>query len=282
MKLITWNCQWARGVDGRVDLDRVVDRARQLADFDVLCLQEVGAGFPELPGADGSDQFAALAARLRDYTAIEGVATDWPGASGRRRFGNMLFSRLPIGPVLRHLLPWPADPAVTSMQRVAIEATVLTEFGPLRVITTHIEYYSGLQRMAQVDRLRLLHAEAAAQAARPRAGSRADGPFDAVLRAAPAVVVGDFNFGPDSAEYTRMQEPFGDATPRLRDAWTIVHPGRAHAPTVGLYDKVQWPGPGATFDFVFVSEDLAPHVRALHVDDLTDASDHQPLLVELR
>ena len=40
MKLITWNIQWGRGVDGRVDLDRIVRTARAMADFDVLCVQE--------------------------------------------------------------------------------------------------------------------------------------------------------------------------------------------------------------------------------------------------
>ena len=61
MKLVTWNIQWGRGADGRVDLDRIVAHARRLADFDVLCVQEVADGYPELAGHDGSDQFAALA-----------------------------------------------------------------------------------------------------------------------------------------------------------------------------------------------------------------------------
>src|SRR5262245_47402173 len=125
VKLVSWNIQWGRGADGRVDLDRIVAHARRLADFDVLCLQEVSAGYPELDGSDGSDQFAALAARLPGYTAIDGVAVDVaaPGG-GRRRFGNMLFSRLPVLQVFRHLLPWPTDDRVLSMQRMAVEATI--------------------------------------------------------------------------------------------------------------------------------------------------------------
>ena len=35
-------------------------------------------------------------------------------------------------------------------------------------------------------------------------------------------------------------------------------------------------------DFVFVSEDLAPDVRALTVEAETQASDHQPVMLELR
>ena len=50
MKLVTWNIQWGRGADGRVDLDRIVAHPRRVADFDVLCLQEISAGYPELPG----------------------------------------------------------------------------------------------------------------------------------------------------------------------------------------------------------------------------------------
>lgn len=92
MQLITWNIQWGRGADGRVDLDRIVAHARRLADFDVLCLQEVSAGYSELPGCDGQDQFQELAELLPGYTAVAGVATDTPHpAGGRRTFGNMIF-----------------------------------------------------------------------------------------------------------------------------------------------------------------------------------------------
>ena len=39
MKLITWNIQFGVGVDGRLDLARIMAHARSMADFDVLCLQ---------------------------------------------------------------------------------------------------------------------------------------------------------------------------------------------------------------------------------------------------
>lgn len=282
MKLLTWNVQWGRGADGRVDLDRIVGHARRVADFDVLCLQEVSAGYPELPGCDGSDQFAALAARLPGFTAVKGIATDTPHPSGRRReFGNMILSRLPLGPVYRHLLPWPSDPAVPSMQRVAVEVTLQTPAGPVRVTTTHLEYYSGLQRAAQVERLRDLHREATAHANDARPGSAADGPFDRVPRGAPSVLTGDFNFKPEAAERARLMCPIDGRTPPYRDAWDQLHPGAPHPPTVGVHDQVQWPGPPFTCDFVFVTEDIASRVRAVHVDALTDASDHQPILLDL-
>jgi endonuclease/exonuclease/phosphatase family metal-dependent hydrolase len=282
MKLVTWNIQWGRGADGRVDLDRIVAHARRVADFDVLCVQEVSAGYPELPGCDGSDQFQALAERLAGFVAIGGVATDTPHPSGgRRRFGNMIFSRLPVLQVFRHLLPWPADPSVRSMQRVAVEATVQAPHGPVRVTTTHLEYYSASQRAAQVERLRELHREAVAHARSARPGDPSDGPFDSVPRGGAAILTGDCNFYPDSPDHARMLAPIDEATPAYRDAWQLVHAGRPHEPTCGLYDKEQWPGPPFTFDFVFVSADLAPRVRDIRVDATSDASDHQPVLIEL-
>lgn len=282
MKLITWNIQWGRGADGRVDLDRIVSHAQRLADFDVLCLQEVSAGHDRLPGCDGSDQFEQLAARLPGYEPIAGVATDVLGAGGaRRRFGNMIFSRLPVQQVFRHLLPWPADDGVKSMQRIAIEATLDTPQGLLRVTTTHLEYYSARQRAAQIDRLRELHREAVAQARVRRPGNASDGAFEPVPRAAAAVLVGDFNFKPDDPEHAQLLAPIDPTTPAYLDAWEVVHPGRPHEPTVGLYDKAQWPGAPFACDFICVSADLASRVRDVRVDRTTDASDHQPMLLEL-
>ena len=283
MKLVTWNIQWGRGADGRVDLDRIVAHARRFGgEFDVLCLQEVSAGYPELAGCDGSDQFAGLATRLPGYEAVAGVATDAPHpAGGRRRFGQMIFSRLPVAAVFRHLLPWPPDPAVMSMQRVALEVTLLTPSGPWRVTTTHLEYYSLLQRAAQVEALRALHREAAGHAAAPRPGTPDDGPFDRVTRGGPSILVGDFNFKPLTPEHVRLQSPIDSATPSYRDAWEVLHPGLPHPPTVGVHDQQQWPGPPFTWDFVFVSADLAPRVRDVQADAQSDASDHQPMLLEI-
>ena len=202
-------------------------------------------------------------------------------ARRRRLFGNMILSRLPVLQVFRHLLPWPADPGVKSMQRMALEATLATPFGALRVTTTHLEYYSARQRAAQVERLRDLHREAVAQSRATQPGDASDGPFEPLPRGAAAVLCGDCNFRPGSADHARLLAPFGDGTPAYLDAWALAHPGAPHAPTVGLHDKAQWPQPAFTFDFVCVSADLAPRVRALEVDASSAASDHQPVLLEL-
>ena len=115
MQVLTWNVQWCRGCDGRVDPARIARVARDVADFDVLCLQEVARNFPDLPGSSGEDQFAELARHLPGYLLVEGIATDRLGPDGRRsQFGNAIFTRLPVLQAFRHLLPWPADEKVGS------------------------------------------------------------------------------------------------------------------------------------------------------------------------
>ena len=136
MKLITWNIQWGRGMDGRVDLARIVAEARRIADFDVLCLQEVADGFSDLEGHDGGNQFAQIAALLPGYAPIEGIAVDLPGEGARRRFGNMILSRLPVGRVVRmHRSPEPDFPHRSSHRGTPAEASTVPGLLPQRTVS---------------------------------------------------------------------------------------------------------------------------------------------------
>jgi endonuclease/exonuclease/phosphatase family metal-dependent hydrolase len=36
MKLLRWDIQWGRGMDGRVDLGRILTAIRQIGGFDVM------------------------------------------------------------------------------------------------------------------------------------------------------------------------------------------------------------------------------------------------------
>jgi endonuclease/exonuclease/phosphatase family metal-dependent hydrolase len=277
--LITWNVQWCRGVDGRVDPGRIVRACRDLGDFDVLCFQEVARNFPALAGSGGLDVFALLAAELPEFTAVEGVATDMLAANGgRAQFGQLILTRLPVVQAFRHLLPWPGDASVPSMQRIALEIVIEDTRGPVRITTTHLEYFSVLQRAAQVERLRELQAEATSHSADE---TKYEGPFTALPRPPSAILTGDFNFSPEDPLHARLQAVIAPGVPAYRDAWRLVHADAPHPPTHGRYDKQQWPGDPVAVDFIFVTDDLAERVTNLSIDTATQASDHQPLLLEL-
>jgi len=279
MRLLSWNVQWCRGVDGTVDPARIARTARELCDPDVVCLQEVAANFPALAGSSGEDQRAALADAFPGFDATVGWAVDVPDeVGGRRRFGNLILSRFPVGRVLRHALPWPPEADSPSMPRVALEAEILAPWGPVRVTTTHLEYYSSRQRSAQVERLRALHAEACAGAATGLSPRDDGGPFQHRSRPCAAILTGDFNLSADDPLHGRMCAPFDATTPRLCDAWRMLHGATPH-PSFRLFDP-DYTGTPYCCDFVFVSEDLAPRLRTLRIDVHCQASDHQPVVVE--
>jgi len=88
VKLVTFNTQWCCGLDGVVSPQRIVDAARAMADFDVLCLQEIAANFPRLRGGAGGDQPAQLAALLPGFQVFFAPAVDEWKDGERRRFGR--------------------------------------------------------------------------------------------------------------------------------------------------------------------------------------------------
>lgn len=294
MKLITWNTQWCCGLDGLVNPERIVVEARAMADFDVLCLQEIASGFDGLPGAP-DDQAAQLQALLPGYQVFFGAAVDAFDAQGKRqRFGNLIATRLPVASVQHHPLPWPVDAEVPSMPRMCSVVTVKhPALGALRVMTTHLAYYSSVQRMAQTLALRDLHAQACALALQPPLADDSATPFRSQLHTEHAILCGDFNFEPQAPEYAAVQECFMPLSLtskaqtaidtiafRLHDAWPVVHGAAPREPTFRLFDRTNGPQP-ITCDHVFVSQSLVSRVQSLSVNLATQASDHQPVLLTL-
>ena len=277
LRIVTWNIQWGLGIDETQNLSRLIGDARAIADFDVLCLQEVSDNFANLKGNDGSDQFAELGHLLPGYTAIAGVGLDIPdGAGGRRRFGNMILSRLPVLQVLRYTLPWEAA-ATRNMPRLLLEAVVEAPSGPLRIMTTHLEYSSSELRRAQVEGIREAHRTAHERHLTPR--ENGPGTYVRFPTTSSAVLTGDFNMRPEDPVKRRISDPFGNGTPRLLDAWEAAQGSSPHPPSFCLFEQSN--GPPHCCDFMFVTEDLASRVSRVAYDQNTQASDHQPVLLEL-
>ena len=284
--ILSWNIQAGLGIDGRVDLARIARTIRALADADVICLQEVESRGSGGPGDEvesvREDQFETLQRLFPGHAAVTGAGVERAetDAGPMYRFGNMVLSRLPLLSVFRHLLPQPATSAARHMPRQATEVTVRSPGGPLRVVTTHLEYHSPVHRRAQVERLRELHAEVAGQARHP-APAEDTGPYARIARPPSAVFCGDFNMESDSEEYAALLAPFDGGAADLVDAWPALYPGRPHDPTCGVFDRRQWPAGAHCRDFFLVTEELRPRLRSLRVDLRTDASDHQPVVLVL-
>lgn len=266
--ILSWNIQNGRGCDGVTDLARIARVARAMGESEVLCFQEIARRDPLFGG--GADQVAELEGLLPGFQAIFGPTL----VRGERQYGNLILSRLPVLQVFNHLLPHPAEGGIKHMQRQAIEVVVETKAGPLRVMTTHLEYYSAAHRAAQIARLRAIQEEAAANAASP--AKAAPSPYDTVPRPASLVLCGDFNVQPGDIEYAQLFQP------PLVDAWRSARPGEPDPPTTGLHDRVQWPKGGHCRDYFAVTPDVARRIAFIDMDAATDASDHQPVRLELR
>ena len=136
MRVATYNIHGAVGTDRRCQPDRIADVLREI-DADLVALQEVDArrcGFDVLP-------YLAERAGYRHH---------YSGSTMKRRggdFGNALLSRLPI--IEARII----DLSVALFEpRLAIEAAVEAECGPVRVIATHFGL-SAAERREQVERL---------------------------------------------------------------------------------------------------------------------------------
>ncbi len=283
MKILTWNVQWFKGLDEKVDIARVLLKAREMGDFDVLCLQEVAVNYPSLTGSTPADQVECVRDLLPGFQVIFSPAVDELSECGqyRQQFGNLIASRLPVKLIEHVLLPHPnpvEQPNSPSMRRVCLVCTIQAPWGPVRVMTTHLEYYNKIARLAQVRACRDIHLQACALSAHPP--EIIDGsPYQRKPHTMDAVLCGDFNFELESVEHVTMLEPATEGA--LVNAWGVLHADAPYPATFRIFDRTYGPEPVGC-DFFFVSPALATRLQRLVVDQETQVSDHQPVLLELR
>lgn len=171
MRLVTVNVLHGRSPqDGRVDLERYGEAVRSL-DADVLALQEVDRNQVRSGGAD----LTALAAQALGAAghvfapALAGLPGAWSRATGHEPAGTPLYGvglvsrfpvlasrvvRLPALPgVVPVLLPGRRAPVlVRDEPRVAAVARLDVPGGPLTVVSTHLSFVPGWNRI-QLRRL---------------------------------------------------------------------------------------------------------------------------------
>lgn len=273
MRVVTYNIQWGKGRDGRIDLDRI---AAAVTGADIIALQEVERNWR---AQDFPDQAARLAELLPGYDWVYGAAVSLAGASPhrRRQLGNMILSHWPISSA--RTLPLPARPVFGHMndEQAMTEAVIEADGLALRVYNTHLNYLEQSQRLDQIARALAFIAEAPERGGPVTSpGKPAPGPEDewivlpdGKLPPMPeaALLLGDFNFTPGSEEYNILTSRFSDSLALGgQDVNTVTFPGGAEPPQ--------------RLDYIFVSGDLAPRLTRSWVDERADSSDHQPVWAE--
>lgn len=279
MKLLTWNVQWFLGLDGVVDVTRVLDHARSLCDFDVLCLQEVSVHLKHLKGGGDFDQVAKVAKLLPDHEVIFTPCVDYRHSAQvpRQRFGNLVATRLPALLVENHLLPLIREAEVPGVRRVCTSVVLQAASGPLTVMNTHLEYHSATQRALQVQRILDIHRENCNLAFASSTNQATEGLYQRRPSSARTVLCGDFNFDEVSNEHQSLQG--GETSQSLCDVFTTLHGAAPRPATFGRYDTTYAKQPIAC-DHVFATRDIVGQARRIEVDVHTQYSDHQPVYVE--
>lgn len=283
MKFVTYNIQYSLGQDGLHDLERI---AAALAGADVIGLQEV---VRNVEGVPDRDQPARLGELLPTYYWVYGPTVDLDAsaksadgtvANARYQFGNVVMSRWPILSSRLILLPRILTTDSANGQRGALEAIVDAPSGPIRVYSVHLDNHSPARRK---EELRFLLPRLFAV---PEEGSSFSGPswLGQPRSATPDdfVVLGDFNFGPDSDEYREIvgpQDVGGTAQGHLVDTWTAA--GRALSHGVTWHADADDLASGIRVDYGFVCSGLADGVISAWIDDEAAGSDHQPAWFEL-
>jgi len=246
VRVVTYNIQHGVGMDGVLDLERV---AAVLASVepDIVALNEVDKGIPRSLRVD---QARYLAERLGMEYAF-GPNLRYFGGD----YGNAVLSRFPIQDSRNVALK-----ARGREPRGLLHVTVDAGGVSLHVLTTHLEVRDPAVRDAQVREIAGYTGEI-------------DGPV---------ILMGDFN----SAAGPR--DPAGMLFPKMQDAWVLER--LYFGPDANVRDG--WPqdggfthssrSPGRRIDYVFVSGEVRPlgpgSVRT--VPSL--ASDHLPVVAELR
>lgn len=278
MRALTWNIQATKGCDDRFDLDRIVSLIKAYADLDVICLQEVSKHIPDL---NFDDQPLLIANNFPEYEAVWAPGFSVPEARGNRsEFGNLTLVKAGLLKWSRvHSLP---GPFITELQmpRTMVEVVVGDASSDVTIFNAHLAFHSSAERIEQIQALTLMR-DKIISCARSEKVANAWGPYTYKNESPAIILCGDLNVDSESAEFKEhiAAKSWIDCG---SEKTSITNGNNAiRQPTVGCFDRVQWPqGPHVT-DYFLGSQNLAHKAMTVCVDVETDASDHQPVLLEI-
>jgi len=281
-KIVSFNIQYSLGADNKYDMRRCIDVVR---DADIICLQEIDRNWRR---TNMVDQFAEVQALLPDrYCAfvpsldVDACAINPDGSveNRRRQSGQMTISRFPIASSRAIHLPKDDTGDAMNSWSAALETVIMTPEKPVRVINLHLTDISETNRVSQISAL-IKHCENATIEGGAWNGkewdeaSREHWQLNDPVPPMPAEMIftGDFNDEPNSRVVELMHQA------QFRDAW---QPNENSGTGVTFKtNPEQGTDHDLRIDFIFVS----PHFEVIdsHIDELTGASDHQPVWATLR
>jgi endonuclease/exonuclease/phosphatase family metal-dependent hydrolase len=284
MKVVSYNIQFGRGLDGMIDLVRT---CRAVRGADIICLQEVDQYWQR---SGDRDQPAEISGLMPGYYSVYGSSFDVDASSAaahgavinrRRRHGNMILSRWPILSLRCLNLPKQHFADKFNMHMTCLEAVIDTGSMPLRVYNYHAGYLDASERMRQVEHFAGIFTASPAEDGAWSGKADIDGDDWSNQRAAPgmpaeALVCGDFNAAPDTREYRSLLESTG-----LVDCWARADPANLETGTLRKDSSADIRVSGK-IDHILVTPALSDRVEQVAIDDLADGSDHKPVRAVLR
>jgi len=281
-KIVSFNIQYSLGADNKYDMMRCIDVVR---DADIICLQEIDRNWRR---TNMVDQFAEVQALLPDRYCAFGPSLDVDASARksdgsvenrRRQSGQMTISRFPIASSRAIHLPKDDTGDAMNSWSAALETVIMTPEKPVRIINLHLTDISETNRVSQISAL-IKHCENATIEGGAWNGkewdeaSREHWQLNDPVPPMPAEMIftGDFNDEPNSRVVELMHQA------QFRDAW---QPNENSGTGVTFKtNPEQGTDHDLRIDFIFVS----PHFEVIdsHIDELTGASDHQPVWATLR
>jgi endonuclease/exonuclease/phosphatase family metal-dependent hydrolase len=280
-KIVSFNIQYSLGADNKYDMRRCIDVVR---DADIICLQEIDRNWRR---TNMVDQFAEVQALLPDRYCAFGPSLDVDASARksdgsvenrRRQSGQMTISRFPIASSRAIHLPKDDTGDAMNSWSAALETVIMTPEKPVRIINLHLTDISETNRVSQISAL-IKHCENATIEGGAWNGkewdeaSREHWQLNDPVPPMPAEMIftGDFNDEPNSRVVELMHQA------QFRDAW---QPNENSGTGVTFKtNPEQGTDHDLRIDFIFVS----PHFEVIdsHIDELTGASDHQPVWATL-
>ncbi len=283
MNIVSYNIQFGRGLDYKIDLDRI---CKSIDQADIICLQEVDVGWQR---SGGVDQAKAISEILPQYFTVFGSSFDVDDSvknsdgtitNRRRQHGDMILSRWPIVSTRTYNLPKIHHDDRFNMQMGFVEAVIQINTKAIRVYNFHAGYLKVEERLAQVKHL----AEVYCQSPKQDGAWSGKGDIDGddwsnssinkdLTPSMPcsAIVCGDLNCKFGSDEYSYL---LGHTD--LVDCWQKVDVVNINQSTLKyeMTDDIKISG---KIDHIFVSTDLAEDIQQVEIDNKADGSDHRPV-----